>query len=122
MFVFVNENQIHKITWLLGLEECESAYSSYPNAVWCIRYIGSVGAVLVASVDKQVLSSRRSISSAASLPAPPVPPEDFHDINRSELSAMVQELSPIIWHSVDVWLFAKRYSTNNLSEIMNFSH
>jgi hypothetical protein len=35
------------------------------------------------------------------------------------LSAIVQELSPIIWHSVDVWLFNKKYSINNLSKSMN---
>ena len=103
-----------------GLEECETAYSSYPNAVWCIRYIECVGSVLVASVDKQKLNPRRSVSSTTSLPtAPPLPPEDLHEVNKSELSAIVQELSPIIWHSVDVWLFAKKYSTNNLSGVMN---
>ena len=109
----------HPKTFISGLEECETAYSSYPNAVWCIRYIESVGSVLVASVDKHVLNSRRSISSTTSLPPPQIPPEDYREINRSELSAVVQELSPIIWHSVDVWLFIKKYSTNNMSENMN---
>ncbi|CAF4034973.1 unnamed protein product [Rotaria sp. Silwood2] len=113
------EFKIRLHTYLEGLEECESAYSSYPNAVWCIHYIESIGSVLVASVDKNVLNSRRSVSSAASQPVPPVPPEDFHEINKSDLSAIVQELSPIIWHSVDVWLFVNKYSTNNLSEVMN---
>ncbi len=102
-----------------GLEECESAYSSYPNAVWCIRYIESVGAVLVASIDKHILQSRRSVSSATTLPVPQIPPEDFHEIDKLELSAIVQELSPIIWHSVDVWLFVKKYSTTNLTDSMN---
>jgi hypothetical protein len=113
------EFKIRLYTYLEGLDECESAYSSYPNAVWCIRYIDSVGAVLVASVDKHVLNARRSASSATSLPVPQIPPEDAHEINKYELSAIVQELSPIIWHSVDVWLFVKKYSTNNLSETMN---
>ncbi|CAF1124495.1 unnamed protein product [Rotaria sordida] len=113
------EFKIRLHTYLEGLDECESAYSSYPNAVWCIHYIESIGSILVASVDKNVLNSRRSISSAATHPAPPIPSEDYHEINKSELSAVVQELSPIIWHSVDVWLFVKKYSTNNLSEIMN---
>ena len=36
-----------------------------------------------------------------------------------ELSAIVQELSPIIWHSVDVWLFVKKYATTNLTDSMN---
>ncbi|CAF2008331.1 unnamed protein product [Rotaria magnacalcarata] len=113
------EFKVRLHTYLEGLEECESAYSSYPNAVWCIHYIESIGSVLVASVDKHVLNSRRSISSANSQPPPPIPPEDFHEINKSDLSAIVQELSPIIWHSVDAWLFVKKYSTTNLSEIMN---
>jgi len=113
------EFKIRLYTYLEGLEECESAYSCYPNAVWCIRYIESVGAVLVASVDKNVLKSRRSVSSASSLPAPQIPPEEFHEIDRNQLSAIVQELSPIIWHSVDVWLFAKKYPTNKLTETMN---
>ncbi|CAF4886183.1 unnamed protein product, partial [Rotaria socialis] len=84
-------------------------------AVWCIHYIESIGSVLVASVDKHVLNSRRSISSANSQPPPPIPPENFREINKSELSAIVQELSPIIWHSVDAWLFVRKYSTTNLS-------
>lgn len=103
----------------VGLEECEAAYASYPNAIWCIRYIESVGAVLVASVDKRVLNSRRSASSTATLPTPHIPPEDIHEMDKLELSAIVQELSPIIWHSVDVWLFVKKYPTSNLSERMN---
>ncbi|CAF0826870.1 unnamed protein product [Rotaria sp. Silwood1] len=113
------EFKIRLHTYLEGLDECESAYSSYPNAVWCIHYIESIGSILVASVDKNILNSRRSISSAASHPVPPIAPEDFRDIPKSELSAIVQELSPIIWHSVEVWLFVKKYSTNNLSEVMN---
>ncbi|CAF3417621.1 unnamed protein product [Rotaria socialis] len=113
------EFKVRLHTYLEGLEECEAAYSSYPNAVWCIHYIESIGSVLVASVDKHVLNSRRSISSANSQPPPPIPPENFREINKSELSAIVQELSPIIWHSVDAWLFVRKYSTTNLSEIMN---
>jgi len=102
-----------------GLDECEAAYSSYPNAVWCIRYIDSVGSVLVASIDKHILQTRRSISSATILPIPKIPSEESREINKSQLSAIVQELSPIIWHSVDVWLFNKKYSINNLSKSMN---
>ncbi len=73
----------------------------------------------MASVDKRVLHSRSSVSSATSLPTPQIPPEEFREINKTQLSAIVQELSPIIWHSVDVWLFVKKYSANNLSETMN---
>jgi hypothetical protein len=113
------EFKIRLYTYLEGLEECETAYSSYPNAVWCIRYIDSVGAVLAASVDKNVLHARRSVSSTTSLPVPQIPPEDLRELNQPELSAIVQELSPTIWHSVDVWLFVKKYSTNNLTEAMN---
>lgn len=75
--------------------------------------------MLVASVDKKTLHSRRSVSSANSLPLPPLPAEDFRQYPKSELSAAVQELSPIIWHSVDVWLLTKKYPKNELSDAQN---
>ncbi|CAF4286700.1 unnamed protein product, partial [Adineta steineri] len=116
------ELKIRLSSYLDGLEECESAYSSYPNAVWCIRYIESVGSVLVASVGKHALSSRRNTSSVANFPIPQIPPEDLDKTtNKSELRTSVQELSPILWHSVNLWSFAKKYSTNSLTETMNRS-
>lgn len=75
--------------------------------------------MLVASVDKRVLNSRRSASSTATLPTPQIPPGDVREMDKFELSAIVQELSPIIWHAVDVWLFVKKYPTNNLNEKMS---
>ncbi|CAF1138909.1 unnamed protein product [Adineta ricciae] len=103
----------------LGLDECESAYSSYPNAVWCIRYIESVGSVVVASVGRHPMSSRCNVSSVASFPIPEIPPEDSEKTNKSELRAQVQELSPTIWYSVELWSFVKKHSTTNLSESLN---
>ncbi|UJR10441.1 hypothetical protein I4U23_014645 [Adineta vaga] len=113
------EFKVRLYSYLDGLEECESAYSSYPNAVWCVRYIESVGSVLVASVGRQPMSSRCNVSSVASFPIPQDPPEDAEKTNKSELRAQVQELSPIIWYSVDLWSFVKKHSTTNLSESLN---
>ena len=87
--------------------------------MWCVRYIESVGSILVASVDKKTLHSRRSVSSANSLPLPPLPAEDFRHYPKSQLSAAVQELSPIIWHSVDVWLLGKKYPKGDFNEAQN---
>ncbi|CAF0721386.1 unnamed protein product [Didymodactylos carnosus] len=109
-------------SYLEGLEECESVYSSYPNAVWCIRYIESVGSILVATIGKRL--TLRSQLQQTQMEIKDLSGIEIASPTRSKsvISSIVQELSPIIWHSVDLWLCVKKMtSTTNSDHYYNES-
>ncbi|XP_067942182.1 transmembrane protein 232-like [Watersipora subatra] len=89
--------------YLDGLGEYQEAYSPYPNAHLCLRYVIEVGKVIlldddldVGEVKEMSGSQERSHFTQSSTASQP----------RSAMSAIsrsVHDLTPTLWHSLDVW-------------------
>ncbi|KAF6037490.1 TMEM232 [Bugula neritina] len=88
--------------YLDGLNEYQEAYSPYPNAHLCLRYIIEVGKVMFLDDDldpgevketENVQMRSHFTKSATSQPRS----------NVSAVSRSVHDLAPSLWHALDVW-------------------
>ncbi|KAL5012806.1 hypothetical protein ScPMuIL_011357 [Solemya velum] len=108
-------------TYLDGLQECQEAYNPYPNALLSLRFIISVGKIIMADtqVEPGEIKEGDNVSKQTSLSKPsaasrPVSngttdtkkeerTEAVQSSHSGALSSCVHDLSPTLWHALDVW-------------------
>ncbi|KAL3880654.1 hypothetical protein ACJMK2_032876 [Sinanodonta woodiana] len=107
-------------TYLDGLSDCQEAYSPYPNALLSMRFIITVGKIVMA--DTQVEPGE--VKEGDNVPHPKSPKSSYSrpsvvsqesDMKHSShnddmltthsgaISSSVHDLSPTLWHALDVW-------------------
>ncbi|XP_064645198.1 uncharacterized protein LOC135498737 [Lineus longissimus] len=120
-------------TYLDGFAECQEAYNPYPNALLSLRYINEVGKIVIGdaniepgeikegdALDKQSLieslhSSKERRSSTKNSTSVNTAKDQFREVSANyepttaqtsksgALSSSVHDLSPTLWHTLDVW-------------------
>ncbi|KAK3577758.1 hypothetical protein CHS0354_017457 [Potamilus streckersoni] len=107
-------------TYLDGLSDCQEAYSPYPNALLSMRFIITVGKIVMADT----LIEPGEVKEGDNVPHPKSPKSSYSrpsvvsqesDMKRSShhddaltthsgaISSSVHDLSPTLWHALDVW-------------------
>lgn len=110
-------------TYLDGLQECQEAYSPYPNALLSLRFIITVGKIVMSDTQLEpgeIKEGDNIRKSALSRPSARSTDTDKHTHLSKEytshtshsvaISSSVHDLSPTLWHALDVWR-----CTNHLS-------
>ncbi|XP_067661343.1 transmembrane protein 232-like [Haliotis asinina] len=101
-------------TYLDGLQDCQEAYSPYPNALLSIRYIIEVGKIVLADAiiePGEVKEGDRmpprhnmdELNSATRELYEKRSRDDSHSMHSAAISSSVHDLSPTLWHALDVW-------------------
>ncbi|XP_052278054.1 uncharacterized protein LOC127876689 isoform X2 [Dreissena polymorpha] len=115
-------------TYLDGLQECQEAYSPYPNALLSIRFIINVGKIIMSdaqlepgeikegdNVTKSALSRPSAKSASTALRTQHSKDHSSHSV---ALSSSIHDLSPTLWHALDVWRCTNHLS-GGLKEALN---
>ncbi|XP_048772983.2 transmembrane protein 232-like isoform X2 [Ostrea edulis] len=110
-------------TYLDGLGDCQEAYSPYPNALLSLRFIISVGKIIMADALVEPGEVKEGDNMSMSKPRTPLsrpsafsskgtresasrhdPRENSHSAHSvGAISSSVHDLSPTLWHALDVW-------------------
>lgn len=111
-------------TYLDGLGDCQEAYSPYPNALLSLRFIISVGKIIMADSQVEPGEVKEGDNMTMSKPRTPLsrpsaysakstaqsgsnrhePRESTHSAHSAgAISSSVHDLSPTLWHALDVW-------------------
>ncbi|CAC5393079.1 unnamed protein product [Mytilus coruscus] len=117
-----NEFKNRLFTYLDGLSECQEAYSPYPNALLSLRFIITVGKIIMADTEVEPgeikegdnISKPRTPLSRPSMPYSRGTSGTAHDRHENSerqshsahsgaISSSVHDLSPTLWHALDVW-------------------
>ncbi|XP_060065301.1 transmembrane protein 232-like isoform X1 [Ylistrum balloti] len=119
-----NEFKSRLFTYLDGLGECQEAYNPYPNALLCLRFIITVGKIIMADAQMEpgeikegdIFSKPRTplsrpsrpLSRDASFVGNESTKADTRDntsfsAHSGAISSSVHDLSPTLWHALDVW-------------------
>lgn len=117
-----NEFKSRLFTYLDGLGECQEAYNPYPNALLCLRFIITVGKIIMADaqMDPGEIKEGDTFSKPRTPLSRPSRPESrdqsyvgsTKDTTRDNtsfsahsgaISSSVHDLSPTLWHALDVW-------------------
>lgn len=116
-----NEFKNRLFTYLDGLSDCQEAYSPYPNALLSLRFIITVGKIIMADAEVEPgevkegdnVSKPRTPLSRPSAPYSRGTSGTVHRHQNSErhthsahsgaISSSVHDLSPTLWHALDVW-------------------
>ncbi|XP_076071017.1 transmembrane protein 232-like isoform X2 [Mytilus galloprovincialis] len=117
-----NEFKNRLFTYLDGLSECQEAYSPYPNALLSLRFIITVGKIIMADTEVEPgeikegdnVSKPRTPLSRPSMPYSRGTSGTAHDRHENSerqsqsahsgaISSSVHDLSPTLWHALDVW-------------------
>ncbi|XP_072020546.1 uncharacterized protein [Amphiura filiformis] len=110
------------ITYLAGIKECEEAYNPYPGAHLCLRFISEVGSMVVGDVlglplplhtpetrtkdPNQILEEEEPPESPINASSPITQQHSHHDNTKmgpSPFQSSIHDLSPALWHTLDVW-------------------
>lgn len=122
-------------TYLDGLLECQEAYSPYPNALLSLRFIITVGKIIMSDTElepgevkegdnvKKSALSRPGIKSADTnkytFQSSSVPSQTSHS---AAISSSVHDLSPTLWHALDVWRCTNHLSGGLSEALKALSH
>ncbi|XP_041358680.1 transmembrane protein 232-like isoform X2 [Gigantopelta aegis] len=101
-------------TYLDGLQDCQEAYNPYPNALLSLRFIIEVGKIILADAliePGEVKEGDRippqhnlkEISDATKELYEKRAHDDIQSSRSGAISSSVHDLSPTLWHSLDVW-------------------
>ncbi|GFO10608.1 transmembrane protein 232-like isoform x1 [Plakobranchus ocellatus] len=110
------ESKNRLFTYIDGLQSCQEAYNPYPNALLSLRFVMEVGKIILA--DSQLEPG--DIKEGDRLPEAPKhnleelslvtrdlyerkQPEDTRSVHSGAISSSVHDLSPTLWHALDVW-------------------
>ncbi|XP_060593523.1 transmembrane protein 232-like isoform X2 [Ruditapes philippinarum] len=123
-------------TYLDGLQECQEAYSPYPNALLSLRFIITVGKIIMSdtqlepgeikegdNVRKSALS-RPSAKSTDTGKRTTAHSKDLttHTAHSVAISSSVHDLSPTLWHALDVWRCTNHLSGGLTEALKALSH
>ncbi|XP_013408487.1 transmembrane protein 232 isoform X2 [Lingula anatina] len=117
-------------TYLDGLPECQDAYNPYPNALLSLRYVIEVGKILVSDVllDSGEIKEGDNIPTADSEELFPETTVKYDATKRGQsahsgaISSSVHELSPTLWHALDVYRCTNQVSGGLKEALMALSH
>nr|KAG5711617.1 hypothetical protein BaRGS_016799 [Batillaria attramentaria] len=111
-------------TYTDGLAECQEAYNPYPNALLSMRFIIEVSKIILADTvvepgevkegdnlpDAPRLNTDEMESVTKEMYERELRDVDTHSSHSGAISSSVHDLSPTLWHALDVWR-----CTNSLS-------
>jgi hypothetical protein len=102
--------------WLVfkGFENAEPVYTPYPDALINMRYITSVGKIILKGNDAKSLLD---FEKPNRLPAETY---DFR-VDSKSAGAKVHDVSPILWHAVDLYMTTIERFNENAIEDATFS-
>ncbi|KAK3085879.1 hypothetical protein FSP39_009975 [Pinctada imbricata] len=116
-----NDFKNRLFTYLDGLQDCQEAYSPYPNALLSLRFIISVGKILMADAqvepgeikegDNVISKPRTPLSRPSAITLSRETRETSSKLGSHRetstqsgaISSSVHDLSPTLWHALDVW-------------------
>lgn len=116
-----NEFKNRLFTYLDGLADCQEAYSPYPNALLSLRFIITVGKIIMADteVEPGEIKEGDNVSKPRTPLSRPSAPysrgtsgtahrhenseRQSHSAHSGAISSSVHDLSPTLWHALDVW-------------------
>ncbi|RUS86816.1 hypothetical protein EGW08_005412 [Elysia chlorotica] len=113
------ESKNRLFTYIDGLQSCQEAYNPYPNALLSLRFVMEVGKIILA--DSQLEPG--DVKEGDRLDRLPGAPkhnleelslvtqdlyeqrqlEDTRSVHSGAISSSVHDLSPTLWHALDVW-------------------
>lgn len=109
------ESKNRLFTYIDGLQSCQEAYNPYPNALLSLRFVMEVGKIILA--DSQLEPG--DVKEGDRLPGAPKHNmeelslvtrdlyerqlEDTRSVHSGAISSSVHDLSPTLWHALDVW-------------------
>ncbi|KAJ8297545.1 hypothetical protein KUTeg_024076 [Tegillarca granosa] len=138
-----NEFKNRLFTYLDGLSDCQEAYSPYPNALLSLRFIITVGKIIMAdsqiepgevkeadnlSKTKTTLSrpsasySQRSHTTGKEESFKMEEEKQTHSAHSGAISSSVHDLSPTLWHSLDVWRCTNHLGGGLQEALLALSH
>lgn len=117
-------------TYLDGFADCQDAYSPYPNALLYIRYINEVGRMVIGDSHNEageikegdnLTPSQKDTATLTQTALSSNESDFFHDVSANydmasqtthsgAISTSVHDLSPTLWHSLDVWRCVRQLS------------
>ncbi|XP_053389979.1 uncharacterized protein LOC128552922 isoform X3 [Mercenaria mercenaria] len=122
-------------TYLDGLQECQEAYSPYPNALLSLRFIITVGKIIMSDTQlepgdiKEGDNIRKSALSRPSARSTDTGKRTIHSKDMTThtahsvaISSSVHDLSPTLWHALDVWRCTNHLSGGLTEALKALSH
>ncbi|XP_052795602.1 uncharacterized protein LOC128228360 isoform X2 [Mya arenaria] len=123
-------------TYLDGLQDCQEAYSPYPNALLSVRFIITVGKIIMSDtqlepgevkegdnvVTKSALSRPSARSTDTGRRTFQSKDHTSHTSHSVAISSSVHDLSPTLWHALDVWRCTNHLSGGLKEALMALSH
>lgn len=122
-------------TYLDGLQECQEAYSPYPNALLSLRFIITVGKIIMSdtqlepgeikegdNVRKSALSRPSARSTDTGKRTNHSKDMTSHTSHSVAISSSVHDLSPTLWHALDVWRCTNHLSGGLTEALKALSH
>ncbi|CAL1541252.1 unnamed protein product [Lymnaea stagnalis] len=110
------ESKNRLCTYIEGLQDYQQLYSPYPNALLSLRFVTEVGKIILADIKLQSVGNNRGDNL---LNAPKHNMEELslvtknlfesqshdegHNLGSGAISSSVHDLSPTLWHALDVW-------------------
>ncbi|ESO94973.1 hypothetical protein LOTGIDRAFT_232123 [Lottia gigantea] len=118
-------------TYLDGLSECQEAYNPYPNALLSLRFIIEVGKIILAdaTINEAEFGKGGRLPPGRKVEELTHATKQLYD-KRSEastahsaaISSSVHDLSPTLWHSLDVWRCTNQLSGGTADALVALAH
>ncbi|GFS04933.1 transmembrane protein 232-like isoform X1 [Elysia marginata] len=113
------ESKNRLFTYIDGLQSCQEAYNPYPNALLSLRFVMEVGKIILADSQLEPGDVKEG-DRMDRLPGAPKhnleelslvtrdlyeqrQVEDTRSVHSGAISSSVHDLSPTLWHALDVW-------------------
>ncbi|KAH9514003.1 hypothetical protein Btru_031945 [Bulinus truncatus] len=100
-------------TYIEGLQDYQQLYDPYPEALLSLRFMIEVGKIILAdmtsaSADENTLlaapnQNKDEITQSAKNLTEKQSQEDHRSVWSAAISSSVHDLSPTLWHALDVW-------------------
>ncbi|XP_077996992.1 uncharacterized protein LOC144450269 [Glandiceps talaboti] len=98
------------VTYLEGFMECQEAYSPYPGAHLSLRYISEVGKMIIGHQQVDPGEVKEADKTADDKLVFDIDDDDDHKV-ASGIESSIHDLSPTLWHALDVWRCSVHLST-----------
>ncbi|XP_050415849.2 uncharacterized protein LOC126829773 [Patella vulgata] len=117
-------------TYLDGLRECQEAYNPYPNALLSLRFIIEVGKIILADTpidggsvkEGDQLPPERNVEQLTNATKQLYEKRSDVSTHSAAISSSVHDLSPTLWHSLDVWRCTNQLSGGCGEALSSLAH
>ncbi|KAK6975714.1 transmembrane protein 232 [Biomphalaria glabrata] len=127
------ESKMRLSTYIEGLQNFQQLYDPYPNALLSLRFVIEVGKIILADMtsattelkEENKMSQKQNKEELShtvkSLPDKQSQ-EDNHSVWSAAISCSVHDLSPTLWHALDVWRCTNGVSGGHQDALKALAH